>query len=56
MLVGVPLAATVYKLCFEELESREKKLGIPSPEPAAEKSQAVPKTDRKPPARKGRKK
>ena len=28
MVVGVPLAATVYKLGFELLEAREKKLGI----------------------------
>ena len=31
MLIGVPLAATVYKLTFDVLESREKKLGIPVP-------------------------
>ena len=28
MLIGVPLAATIYKLTFDVLESREKKLGI----------------------------
>lgn len=32
MLLGVPLAATVYKLGFELLEKREKKLGIESPD------------------------
>lgn len=31
MLVGVPLAATVYKLSFDVLEAREKRLGIASP-------------------------
>lgn len=31
MLVGVPLAATVYKLSFDVLEAREKRLGITSP-------------------------
>ena len=31
MLIGVPLAATVYKLSFDVIESREKKLGIPIP-------------------------
>ena len=30
MLLGVPLAATIYKLCFEKLERREKELGITS--------------------------
>ena len=30
MLLGVPLAATIYKLCFEKLERREKALGITS--------------------------
>lgn len=33
MLIGVPLAATVYKLCFEGLEHRERKLGIEPPKP-----------------------
>lgn len=31
MLIGVPLAATAYKLAFEVLESRERKLGIQPP-------------------------
>ena len=30
LLLGVPLAATIYKLCFEKLERREKALGITS--------------------------
>lgn len=36
MLIGVPLAATIYKLAFEVLESKEKKLGIAVPAAAAE--------------------
>lgn len=32
MLIGVPLAATAYKLAFIVLESRERKLGIKPPE------------------------
>lgn len=38
MLLGVPVAATLYKLCHEELGMREKSLGIAPPEePAKEK-------------------
>ena len=37
MLIGVPLWATVYKLYYEELEKKEKKMGI-----------YIPQTDEKP--------
>lgn len=37
MLLGVPLAATVYKLMHEELDNREKKLGTYSEEQPTEK-------------------
>ena len=43
MLVGVPLAATVYKLSFDVLEAREKKLGIASPVQDTEKKQKIKK-------------
>lgn len=44
MLLGVPLAATIYKIFFEQLESKEKELGIdPPPEaPAKEKRVRIP--------------
>ncbi len=44
MLLGVPLAATIYKIFFEQLEAREKELGIdPPPEvPAKEKKVRIP--------------
>ena len=32
MLLGVPLAATIYKLYFEDLEAKEAEMGIPSPD------------------------
>ncbi|MDO4864179.1 MAG: AI-2E family transporter [Ruminococcus sp.] len=49
MLVGVPLAATVYKLSFDVLEAREKKLGIASPARDDEKKPKIKKkrTDKK---------
>lgn len=37
MLIGVPLAATIYKLSFDVLEAREKKLGIFVPAPVEKK-------------------
>lgn len=44
MLLGVPLAATIYKLFFEQLEAKEKELGIePPPEiPEKEKKARIP--------------
>lgn len=44
MLLGVPLAATIYKLFFEQLESKEKELGIEPPpeEPEKEKKAHIP--------------
>lgn len=53
MLIGVPLAATIYKLCFERLELREKELGIEIPvedgKPAApeKKKKDMPKKQKK---------
>ena len=32
MVLGVPLAATIYKLYFEDLEAKEAEMGIPSPD------------------------
>lgn len=46
MLVGVPLAATVYRLYYEKLEKKEKQLGIYVPD-ASEKPAFV-KKDKKP--------
>ena len=43
MLVGVPLAATIYKLSFDVLEAREKKLGIASPVTESEKKPKIKK-------------
>ncbi|MCM1529901.1 MAG: AI-2E family transporter [Alistipes sp.] len=44
MLLGVPLAATIYKISFEQLESKEKELGIEPPpeEPEKEKKAHIP--------------
>lgn len=44
MLLGVPLAATIYKFFFEQLEAKEKELGIePPPEmPEKEKIPHIP--------------
>ena len=44
MLVGVPLAATMYKLSFDVLEAREKRLGIASP---ARETEKKPKNNKK---------
>jgi predicted PurR-regulated permease PerM len=41
MLVGVPLAATVYKLSFDVLEARERKLGIAPPVSETEKKTKI---------------
>ena len=44
MLIGVPLAATLYKMCFKTLERHEAKLGIadaPKPEPVRQSQTAV---------------
>ncbi len=43
MLIGVPVAATIYKLIFEHLESREKALGIEIPDDN-KKKETEPKT------------
>ena len=32
MVLGVPLAATIYKLYFQDLESKEAAMGIPLPD------------------------
>ena len=53
MLVGVPMAATIYKLSFDILEAREKKLGIPVPvEEKVEKNNKKPKKTNAAPAKK----
>ena len=54
MILGVPLVATLYKLSFHVLESKEKELGIASPEAASEKS--VAKAVKKPKKQKQTKK
>lgn len=45
MIMGVPLAGTLYKLSFSALEKKEEKLGIPSPD---DKPLKKPKTEKKP--------
>lgn len=47
MLVSVPFAATLYRLCFEDLKTKEKNMGIALPEEkeAAEKKKKAPKTE-----------
>ena len=47
MLLGVPLAATIYKLSFEKLESKEKELGI-KPRPESKSSGKKPPKKSKP--------
>lgn len=44
MLLGVPLAATIYKISFEQLETKESELGIEPPpeEPEKEKKPHLP--------------
>lgn len=44
MLIGVPLAATLYKMCFKTLERRERKMGIaeaPESKPVRQPKTAV---------------
>ncbi|MCM1133493.1 MAG: AI-2E family transporter [Ruminococcus flavefaciens] len=43
MLVAVPLAATVYKLCFEKLEEKERESGIEPPQDESAPSKPVSK-------------
>lgn len=47
MLLGVPAIATIYKLCHEELESRERKLGIEPPHKKEKNEKPAKKTDEK---------
>lgn len=51
MFLGVPVAATIYKLCHEELKMREESLGIAPPEepakPTGNKKKSVPKLSQK---------
>ena len=53
MLLGVPLAATIYKLMFDTLESKEKELGIEVAEtPSVKKEKAPVRVDVKAPKEK----
>lgn len=48
MMIGVPLAASIYKLIFKYLESKEKKLGIEHPEmPKKDNNITLPKIKKK---------
>ncbi|MBE6859263.1 MAG: AI-2E family transporter [Ruminococcus sp.] len=47
MLIGVPLWATVYKLYYEELEKKEKKMGIYIPETDEKPVKVKKNTDKK---------
>ena len=48
MILGVPLAATLYKLAFFKLEEKESELGISSPNDDEEKPQKPAKKSKKP--------
>ncbi|MBO4877166.1 MAG: AI-2E family transporter [Ruminococcus sp.] len=53
MLLGVPLAATIYKLMFDTLENKEKELGIAAAEtPTVKKEKAPVRVDVKAPKEK----